>query len=82
MFVLINLVIHGLMNLFCNGWINVNPDYYTLFFIAIFIAFVFETTAFLLLVDECDSNELMSFLFPANVAGHIVTLLLMSVLPL
>lgn len=82
MFVLINLVFHGLLNYFCNGWINVNPDYYTLFFIAIFVEFVFETSAFLLLVDETDSNSLIDFLLPANVASHIVTLLLMSILPL
>lgn len=82
MFVLINLVIHGLLNVFCNGWIFVNPDYYTLFFIAIFVSFVFEIACFLLLVDEGSSDEMIDYLIPANLAGHITTMVLMRVLPL
>ena len=82
MFALINLVIHGLLNLFCNGWIFVNPDYYTLFFIAIFVSFAFEISCFLLLVDEGSSDEMIDYLIPANLAGHVTTMVLMRVLPL
>lgn len=82
LFLAINLVIHGALNVFCNGWINVNPDIYMVYYMGMIVSFLIECTAFLLLVDEYDSNRLISYLVRANLASHGANLLLISFLPI
>ena len=82
LFLAINLVIHGALNVFCNGWINVNPDIYAMFFLGVFVSFILEIAAFLLLVDEQSSDIAIGYLVKANLASQAVNLLLISFLPL
>ena len=82
LFTLINVLIHGGLNIYCSGWINVNPDMYAVFFIVVFISFLVEIAGFLLLVDEYGSDRLIGFLVPANLCSYAATLLMMNVLPL
>ena len=81
-FVLINVVTHGLLALLCNGWINVQPGSFALYYIALFLAFVLETVLFVLIVNEQDSNRAASFLAKANAVSLLATFLLIFVLPI
>ena len=81
-FFLINIVIHGALNVFCNGWINVNPSIYAVFYLVVFVSFLLETAGFLMLVDEYSSDRIISYLVPANLCSHAVNLLLMNYLPI
>ena len=81
-FVLINVVTHGLLALLCNGWINVQPGSFALYYIALFLAFVLETVLFVLIVNEQDSNQAASFLVKANAVSLLATFLLIFVLPI
>ena len=69
LFLAINLVIHGALSIFCN-------------FLCVFISFLLEITAFLLLVDEQSSDRAIGYLVKANLASHAVNLLLLAFLPL
>lgn len=82
LFLLINVVIHGALNIFCSGWLNVNPAMYWIYFLLIFVSFLLEITAFLLLVDERERDITISYLVKANLASHAVNFLMISALPL
>ena len=82
LFLAINLVIHGALSIFCSSWINVNPSMYAVYFLCVFIAFLLELAAFLLLVDEQGSDIAVGYLVKANLASHAVNLLLLAFLPL
>lgn len=81
-FFLINVFTHGLLALLCNGWINVQPGVYALYFIALFLAFTLETVLFLLIVDEQDSNKTMNFLAKANLVSMAATFFLIFKVPI
>ncbi len=82
LFLAINLVIHGALSIFCSSWINVNPSMYAVYFLCVFISFLLEITAFLLLVDEQSSDRAIGYLVKANLASHALNLLLIAFLPL
>lgn len=55
---------------------------YAVYFLCVFIAFLLELAAFLLLVDEQGSDIAVGYLVKANLASHAVNLLLLAFLPL
>ena len=83
MFLAINIVIHGALNALCYGRFNLtDPRYPVAFFITILLSFLAELCAFLLLVDEYDSDRLTAYLLKANLASHAFNNLLISFLPM
>jgi len=82
LFLAINVVIHGALSIFCSGWINVNPSIHAIYFLCMFVSFILETAAFLLLVNEQSSDRAIGYLIKANLASHAVNLLLITFLPL
>ena len=81
-FLLINILVHGLLALLCNGWINIQPGAYALYFVALFLGFTLETVLFVLFVDEQDSNHAMDYLVKANLVSMSGTFCLIFVMPI
>lgn len=81
-FFCINIITHGLLALMCNGWINIQPGAYALFFIALFLAFTLEMVLFLLIVDEQDSNRAANFLAKANLVSMSATFFIIFKMPI
>ncbi len=81
-FLLINILVHGLLALLCNGWINIQPGAYALYFVALFLGFTLETVLFVLFVDEQDSNHAMDYLVKANLVSMSGTFCLLFVMPI
>ena len=83
LFLAINIVIHGLLNWLCCGKINFTGSRYAVgFFAAILVSFLVELVAFVLLVDEYDTDRLARCLIRANLVSHAVNYVLMAFLPL
>lgn len=83
MFVIINVVVHGIVNSLCYGRINITDNVYRVaYFTIILLSFLAELCAFLLTVVEYDSDRLSKCLIKANVASHAVNYLLIKLLPL
>ena len=83
LFLAINIVIHGLLNWLCCGKINFTGSRYAVgFFTAILVSFLTELVAFVLLVDEYDTDRLARCLIRANLVSHTVNYVLMAFLPL
>ena len=83
LFIAINVAVHGFLNYLCCGRINLTGSRYAVgFFIAILVSFLVELVAFVLLVDEYDTDRLARCLIRANLASHAANYVLMAVLPL
>ena len=83
LFLAINVVIHGFLNYLCCGRINLTGSRYAVgFFTAILVSFLVELVAFVLLVDEYDTDRLARCLIRANLASHAFNYVLMAFLPL
>lgn len=83
LFVVINVVIHGFLNWLCCGKINYTGSRYAVgFFTAVLVAFITELVAFVLTVEEYNTDKLARCLIRANLVSHAVNYVLMAVLPL
>lgn len=81
-FILINILTHGLLALLCNGWINMQPGAFAIYFVALFVAFTLEIILFLALVDEKDPDQAATFLTRANFVSLACTFFIIFVTPI